>query len=47
MVEKTQYKSVLFVTPTPGGILACELRKREADLNRFSEEMIKIVGKGG
>jgi hypothetical protein len=45
--SKTQYKSVLFVTPTPGGVLASELRKREADLNKFSEERIKIVEKGG
>ena len=34
--SKIQYKSVLFVTPTPGGILASELRKREADLNKNS-----------
>jgi hypothetical protein len=44
---KTQYKSVLFVTPTPGGVLASELRKREAEMNRHSEERIKIVEKGG
>ena len=45
--SKIQYKSVLFVTPTPGGVLATELRKREADLNKHSEERIKIVEKGG
>ena len=45
--SKTQYKSVLFVTPTPGGVLATELRKREADLNKHSNERIKIVEKGG
>ena len=45
--SKTQYKSVLFVTPTPGGVLANELRKREADLNKNSKERIKIVEKGG
>ena len=45
--SKTQYKSVLFVAPTPGGVLANELRKREADLNRHSHERIKIVEKGG
>ena len=31
-----QYNSVLFVTPTPGGVLAKELRKREEELNRNS-----------
>ena len=36
--SKIQYKSVLFVTPTPGGILASELRKREADLKKNSHE---------
>ena len=45
--EKTNidYKSVLFVTP--GGVLAKELRKKEAELNRFSKERIKIIEKGG
>ena len=42
-----QYKSVLFVTPTPGGVLAKELQKREAELNRNTDERIKIVEKGG
>ena len=45
--SKIQYKSVLFVTPTPGGVLADELRKRKADLNKHSQERIKIVEKGG
>ena len=45
--SKIQYRSVLFVTPTPGGVLAAELRKREADLNKNSVERIKIVEKGG
>ena len=44
---KIQYTSVLFVTPTPGGILVKELRKREEELNRNSTERIKIVEKGG
>jgi hypothetical protein len=44
---ETQYKSVLFVAPTPGGVLASELRKREAELNKHSEERLKIVEKGG
>ena len=37
--------SVLFVTPTPGGVLAKELRKREEELN--NKERIKIEEKGG
>ena len=45
--SKIQYKSVLFVTPTPGGILAKELREREAELNKNSLEQIKIEEKGG
>ena len=45
--SKTQYKSVLFVTPTPGGVLAKQLQKREEELNRNTEERIKIVEKGG
>ena len=44
---KIQYTSVLCVTPTPGGILAKGLRKREEELNRNSTEGIKIVQKGG
>ena len=45
--SKIQYTSVLFVTPTPGGVLAKELRKREAELNRNNQERIKIEEKGG
>ena len=45
--SKIQYESVLFVTPTPGGILAKELREREAELNKNSLERIKIEEKGG
>ena len=45
--SKTQYKSVLFVTPTPGGVLAKQLQKREEELNKNTEERIKIVEKGG
>ena len=41
------YRSVLFVPPTPGGVLAKELRKREEELNKCNEERIKIVEKGG
>ena len=45
--SKTQYKSVLFVTPTPGGVLARELQQREEELNKNTSERIKIVEKGG
>jgi hypothetical protein len=45
--SKIQYKSVLFVTPTPGGVLAKELQKREEELNKNTKERIKIVEKGG
>ena len=45
--SKVQYKSVLFITPTPGGVLASQLRKREEELNRQSGERIKIVERGG
>ena len=44
---KVQYTSVLFVTPTPGGVLAKELRKREEELNKNNQERIKIEEKGG
>ena len=36
--SKTQYKSVLFVTPIPGGVLAKELQKREEELNKNTKE---------
>ena len=42
-----QYKTVLFVTPTPGGQLMKELQKREAELNKNNQDRIKIVEKGG
>ena len=45
--SKLQYKSVLFVTPTPGGVLARELQKREEELNKNTNERIRIVEKGG
>ena len=46
-VAELFHKSILFATPIPGGVLAAELRQREADLNKHSEERIKIVEKGG
>ena len=45
--SKIQYTSVLFVTPTPGGVLVKDLQKREAELNRNSQERILMVEKGG
>jgi hypothetical protein len=45
--SKIQYTSVLFVTPTPGGVLAKDLRIREAELNKNNQERIKIEEKGG
>ena len=45
--SKVQYKSVLFVTPTPGGVLAKELQKREEELNKNANGRIKVVEKGG
>ena len=41
------YKSVLFVPITKGGKLAKEMKKREEEINKFSQERIKIVEDGG
>ena len=45
--SKFEYKSVLFVPPTPGGLLVKRLKKREEELNKDNEERIKIVEKAG
>ena len=45
--SKIQYKSILFLPPTPGSMLLKELRKREEELNGKNSEKIKIVEKGG
>ena len=45
--KKIKYKSILFVPPTPGGILVKQLKEREEELNKFREDRIKIVEKGG
>ena len=42
-----EYTSVLFVPVTKGGALAKELRIREAELNKYSTERIKIIEDGG
>ena len=41
------YTSILFVPPTPHGVLAKEMRKREQSLNQNNNMHIKIVEKGG
>jgi hypothetical protein len=46
-VSKTQYTTVLCLTPNPGGQLMKELQKREAELNKNNQDRIKIVEKGG
>ena len=38
---------MLFVPPTPGGMLAKELRNREEEINHHCKERIKIVEKSG
>ena len=45
--QNIQYKSVLFVTPSPGGVLIKGLKKREEELNRNNPERIKFIEKGG
>ena len=45
--NKVEYKSVLFVPVTKGGILAKELQKREEEVNKSSKQRIKIVEDGG
>ena len=42
-----EYKTVLFVPVTKGGLLAKELRQREDEVNRYSKTRIKIVEDGG
>jgi hypothetical protein len=45
--SEVEYKSILFVPPTPGGGLLRELKNREQELNKTNEYRIKIVEKGG
>ena len=42
-----EYKTVLFVPITKGGALAKEIKQREEELNKYSQERIKIVESGG
>ena len=42
-----EYKTILFVPVTKGGVLAKELKKREDEINRYSKTRIKIVEDGG
>ena len=45
--SQIKYKSVMFVPPTPGGILVKDMKKREAEVNKDGNERIKFVEKGG
>ena len=45
--SKTNFKAVLFVPPTPGGVLARDLNKRQKELNKSSDENFLIVESGG
>ena len=45
--EIVKYNTVLFVPVTKGGILAKELKIREAEINKYSKTRIKIVEDGG
>ena len=45
--NKVQYCTVLFVPVTKGGLLIKELKKREYEINRFSQTRIKFVEDGG
>ena len=41
------YKSLLMVPPTPGGVLVKDLTEREKELNKSGTERMKIVESGG
>ena len=45
--KEIEYKSVLFVPITKGGKLLKEMKKREDEINKYSDERIKIVEEGG
>ena len=45
--KEIEYKSVLFVPITKGGKLLKEMKKREHEINKNSDERIKIVEGGG
>ena len=42
-----EYNTVLFVPVTKGGILAKQLKIREAEINKNNKTRIKIVEDGG
>ena len=44
---QVDYNSLLFVPPTPGGELLKELEKREIELNKNSDDRIKMIETGG
>ena len=43
--SQIKYKSVIFVPPTPGGILVKDMKKRETEVNNDGNERIKFVEK--
>ena len=45
--EKQNFNTVLFVPPTPGGILAKKMRERQSQLSTNSKVKIKVVEQGG
>ena len=45
--KEIEYKTVLFVPITKGGKLLKEMKKREEEINRNSNERIKIIEGGG
>ena len=45
--KNKKYSTILFVPPTPGGKLAKQMQKREAELNANSNTRIKVVETGG
>ena len=45
--SEIQYTTVMFVTPTPGGVLLKDLKRREKELNGNNKERIKFEEKGG
>ena len=45
LYQSTSYKSAVFVPTTPHGELMKQLKQREEDLNKNSNERIKFVEK--
>ena len=45
--QEIEYKTVLFVPITKGGKLLKEMKKREEEINRNTDERIKMIEGGG